>query len=172
MWLVVVGGAGLVQGLHWGPGLDDAVLGEVARAAQQLWTSDERLAGGEGVPAAHRRELCAMLNAALRADDPALLAAALPLIRAIDSLRVVYGVRPEARLRFPPVYRSFRGGGLPDAQRGFFAVRVEYRVPGSLATSFDREARHPPGPPALTPADPPPDGVAMAAFGRGRHQLG
>ena len=138
------------QVLQEGAGLDDALLGAVARVAQRLWTSDERLCG-EGVPAAHSREFCAMLNAALRADDAALLAAALPLIRAINSLCVVRGARPEARLRFPPAHCCFRGGGLPDAHRGFFAAGVAYRVPGFLATSFDRDVRPPPPAPPSPP---------------------
>ena len=115
------------------------------RSAQRLWTSDQRH-GGDGVPPAHRREFCALLNAALRADDAALLAAAMPLIRAINSLCVVRGARPEARLRFPPAACCLRGGGLPDAHRAFFAPGVKYRVPGYLATSFHREVRLPPTP--------------------------
>ena len=114
--------------------------------AQRLWTSDQCY-GGDSVPPAHRREFCSLLNAALRADDPALLAAAMSIILAINSLCVVRGVRPESRLRFPPESCCFRGGGLPDAHRGFFAPGVKYRVPGYLATSFLREAP----PPPLTP---------------------
>ena len=112
------------------------------RSAQRLWTSDQRH-GGDGVPPAHRREFCALLNAALRADDAALLAAAMPLIRAINSLCVVRGARPDARLRFPPDGRCFRGGGLPEEHLAFFAPGVQFRVAGYLATSFDREARLP-----------------------------
>ena len=118
-------------------------LGAVPRVAQRLWTSAQRLCG-EGVPAAQRREFCSLLNAAVRGDDAGLLAAAMPLIRAINSLCVIRGARPEARLRFPPAHCCFRGGGLPDAHRGFFAPGVKYRVPGYLATSFDREVRTPP----------------------------
>ncbi len=124
-------------------------LDAVPRVAQRLWTSGQRL-GGEGVPPAQQREFCSLLNAALRDDDPVLLAAALPLTRAINSLCVMRGARPEGALRFPPAHRCFRGGGLPDAHRGFFAPGVKYRVPGYLATSFDREARPPPTPPSPT----------------------
>ncbi len=108
--------------------------------AQRLWTSDQQF-GGEGVPPAHRLEFCSMLNTALRCDDAALLAAAMPLIRAINSLCVFRGARPDALLRFPPADCSFRGGGLPDVHHGFFVPGVKYRVPGFLATSFDLEAR-------------------------------
>ena len=126
----------------------EEVLGKVPCMAQRLWTSDQRH-GGEGVPAAHRREFCSLLNAALRGDDPALLAAAMPLIRAINSLCVVRGARPEARLRFPPAACCLRGGGLPDAHLAFFEPELKFRVPGYLATSFDREA--PFSPPTPTP---------------------
>jgi hypothetical protein len=121
-------------------GLNDALTGEVPRLAQRLWTSDKRF-GGAGVPPALQREFCSLINAVLRGDDPALLCAAMPLIRAINSLCVVRGARPEKLLRFPHEHRCFRGGGLPDEHRGFFVSGVKYRVPGFLATSFDREAR-------------------------------
>ncbi len=118
------------------------VLGNVPCVAQRLWTSDQHYCG-EGVSPEHRREFCSLLNAALRDDDPALLAAAMPLIRAINSLCVVRGARDEARLRFPPAGCCFRGGGLPEAHLGFFAPGRKYRSPGYLATSFDRKATLP-----------------------------
>ena len=109
--------------------------------AQRLWTSDQRFSG-PGVPAKHQREFCSLLNAALRRDDGKLLAEAMPLIRVINKLCVVRGERPEALLRIPPGNRSFRGAGIPDAHLGFYVPGVKYRVPGYLATSFKREARH------------------------------
>ena len=151
--------------LQGGRGLDDALLGDVPRVAQRLWTSDERLCG-EGVPPALAREFCALLNAALRDDDAERLAAARPLVWAINRLCVVRGARPEGALRFPPAHCSFRGGGLPDALRGFFAPGVKYRVPGFLATSFDREARPPAPAPLPGPCAPPvpvPDSTARCA---------
>ncbi len=122
-------------------GLNDAVLGDVPRVAQRLWTSDQRFSG-PGVPPEHQREFCSLLNAALRRDDGELLAAAMPLIRAINALCVVRGARPMDLLRFPPENRTFRGAGIPDAHLGFYVPGVKYRVPGYLATSFNREARH------------------------------
>jgi hypothetical protein len=139
-WWVGAGSVLVLWG--WGQVLEAAaedLLSGVARVAQRLWTSDARY-GGEGVAAADRRELCSLLNAALRADDPELLAAAMPLIRAINALCVVRGARDEARLRFPPAGCCLRGGGLPDAHRSFFVPGRKYRIPGFLATSFDREA--------------------------------
>ena len=120
-------------------GLEEA-LGEVPRLVQRLWTSAQLLGKGDaGVPAAARCELCSVLNAAIRDDHPAALAAAAPLVRAINSLCVVRGARKEGEARFPPGGVCFRGGGLPDQHRGFFAAGRKYRVPGFLATSFDQE---------------------------------
>jgi hypothetical protein len=145
--------------------LEDA-LADMPRMGQRLWTSDQRYCG-EGVPRAHQLELCSLLNAALRDDEAAPLEAAMPLIRAINSLCVVRGARPDALLRFPPADCCFRGGGLPDAHRGFFVPGRKYRVAGFLATSFDRQA-----PPTHTPRTrtrtrtPRPAQAAVRAFGR------
>jgi hypothetical protein len=65
----------------------------------------------------------------------------MPLIRGINSLCVVRGARPPALVRFPPAHCSFRGGSLPDDRRSFFALGRKFRVPGFLATSFEREVR-------------------------------
>ena len=78
----------------------------------------------------------------------------MPLIRAINTLCIVRGARDEARLRFPPAGVCLRGGGLPDAHLGFFAPGRQFRVPGYLATSFDREAR--PSPSSARPRHAPP----------------
>ncbi len=121
-------------------GLEEA-LGDVPRLAQRLWTSDATLDPSPGTGAVAARELCSLVNAALRYDDEELLRAALPLIRAINSLCVVRGARPERFVRHPPEHRCYRGGGLPGAHRAFFAPNQSYRVPGFLATSFDREVR-------------------------------
>jgi hypothetical protein len=116
-------------------GLEEA-LDDVPRLAQRLWTSDETLLGGGGA-----RELCELLNAALRGDDPELLCTALPLVRAINSLCVVRGARPEPLVRQPSDGLCYRGGGLPDSHLSFFKPGVKYRVPGFLATSFQRAVR-------------------------------
>ena len=114
------------------------VLAGVAGLAQRLWTSDQLLSC-DCVPLAHRSEFCTMLNAALRDDDPMLLAAAMPLIRAINSICVARSALSAASLRLPPAHCCFRGGGLPDAHCSFFVPGRKYRVPGFLATSFSRE---------------------------------
>jgi hypothetical protein len=117
-----------------------ASLEEVARVAQHVWSSGQRL---KDVPAPYALELCSLLNQAIRLDDPALLAAAMPLIRSINSLCVVRGARPDRLLRFPSEGRSFRGTGVPEQFLGFFQPGTAFRVPGFLATSFDEKVGGP-----------------------------
>jgi hypothetical protein len=126
--------------LRPGAGLEDALgqLGDVARLAQRLWTTDLRL---EGVPEPAAREFCALLNAALRDDDPARLRAAMPLIRAINTLCVLRRAPPDGGPLYPPDGACYRGGGLPADRAGFFVAGRAYRVPGFLASSFRREVR-------------------------------
>jgi hypothetical protein len=122
------------------------VLGNVACVVQRLWTSDQHYCG-EGVPPVHRRGFCFLLNAALRDDDHALLAAAMPLLRAINSLSVVRGARPDAHLRFPPAGCCFRGGGLPDEHLGFFVPQVPLaRLPRHLLRPRGNTSPHSPAP--------------------------
>lgn len=111
------------------------LLEDVARVAQHIWSSGQRLK----VPAPHDLELCSILNKAIRLDDPDLLAAAMPLIRSINSLCVVRGARPDNLLRFPSEGRSFRGTGVPEQYLGFFKPGLAFRVPGFLATSFEEK---------------------------------
>jgi hypothetical protein len=122
-------------------GLCDA-LGDVARLAQRIWSSDQKLIGAAGC----ELEVCSLLNAAIRADNESLLRAAMPLIRAINSLCVIRGARPDRLLRFPPEHRCFRGGALPDSWLTFFQAGVKYRVPGFLASSFERTVCFAPAP--------------------------
>jgi hypothetical protein len=117
-----------------------ASLEEVARVAQHVWSSSQRL---KNVPALHALEFCSILNKAIRLDDPGLLAAAMPLIRSINSLCVVRGARPDSLLRFPSEGRSFRGTSVPEQVLEFFQPRVAFRVPGFLATSFDEKVAGP-----------------------------
>ncbi len=123
-------------------GLEEA-LEDVPRLAQRLWISDETLQGeGDGIPLGQgNHELCELLNATIRDDDSELLIAALPLMRAINSLCVVRGARPEPLVRQPSDGLCYRGGGLPDAHLSFFKTGLKYRVPGFLATSFQRVVR-------------------------------
>ena len=67
LWRLCVRAQTTHQVLRTSAGLDEA-LGDVPRVAQRVWTSDQLFC-----PC--RREFCSMLNTAIRADDPALLAA-------------------------------------------------------------------------------------------------
>jgi hypothetical protein len=126
-----------VDVLQPGEGLNDA-LSDVARLAQRIWSSDLK---PTGVHPSFELEICSLLNAAIRADDKDLLQAAMPLIRAINSLCVIRGARPDRLLRFPPEHQCFRGGALPDEWLGFYQTGVKYRVPGFLASSFEMSVR-------------------------------
>ena len=119
-----------------GAGLEEA-LGDVARLAQRLWTTDQRLQGVAG--GAEGWELCWVLNDVIRSDDALTLQAAMPLVRAINTLCVVRGALPDELLSFPPDHACYRGAGLPVQKQEFFSVGQKYRVPGFLATSFKRE---------------------------------
>ena len=115
---------------------------EAGPAAELLWTSALKF---EGLPPAHCRELCSLLNAALRGDDALLMPVTAGLTHAINDALCVGGPRVGlARAQFPrgdaehPPGTTFRGGGFDDRHRGFFVAGRKYRVPGFLATSFDR----------------------------------
>ncbi len=108
----------------------------MSRLGQRIWSSDLKL---RDVQPSFELEICSILNDALRSDDKDLLEAAMPLIRAINSLCVFRGARPDQQLRFPPESKCFRGGGMPNQWLGFFQVDLKYRVPGFLATSFNRQ---------------------------------
>ncbi len=123
------------ESLQPGAGLDDA-LGDVSRLGQRLWSSDLKL---QDVEPDFELELCSILNDVIRLDDKGLLEAAMPLIRAINSLCVVRGARPDKELRFPRESKCFRGGGMPNKWLEFFEIGLKYRVPGFLATSFNRQ---------------------------------
>jgi len=111
----------------------EEALGEVAKTAQRIWTTDEKMPAGPG------REFCSVLNEAIRSDDKELMAAAMPIIRAINTLCVIRGVRSELQLKYPRDGVCYRGGGLGSAALPFFKVGTVYRVPGFLATSFSRD---------------------------------
>jgi len=110
------------------------MLTEVASGAQRLWTSGKRLGGA--------KEMCSMLNEAIRMDDAGLLEHAVCLVIAINQLCVVRGVRDDTQLRFPKDGVCFRGGALPDEHRAFFTRGRQYRVPGFLATSFSEDVAY------------------------------
>jgi serine/threonine protein kinase len=98
----------------------------VPQAVQRMWTSYRQLRG---------REFCAILNEAVRDDDPARVKPAAALTRAINELCVTPGGQ-QPQPPFPPEFRCVRGGGFDNRYRDFFAPGREFRQPAFLATSF------------------------------------
>ena len=97
-----------------------------------MWTSASRL---DGVPDAHKLELCSIINAAIRSDLPSLTPHAAVVSHGLNTLCVVRAV-PTEELSFPEGGRCFCGGGFDESHRPFFTKGKKYRVPGFLATSF------------------------------------
>jgi hypothetical protein len=115
-------------------------LGNAGVTAELLWTSDLKL---EGLGDEHNKELCSLLNAAIRSDDARLMPSAAGLARSISTLCVVRSAGA-GRADFPADGVIFRGTGFDDRYRAFFDSEPnrKYRVPGFLATSFsERIAR-------------------------------
>ena len=106
--------------------------------AELLWTSNLRF---EGVAEQHSRELCSLINAAIRDDHPDLAAPTARVVRSINTLCIVRGLDAGALagLRFPPGGRTLRGTGFDNQYKDFFTVGKSYRVPGFLATSFSED---------------------------------
>ena len=110
------------------------VMGEVGATAELLWTSALRFDG----MGTHTKELCSLLNAAIRDDHPDLAVAVVAMVSAVNTLCVVRRTDAPAR-RFPTGGITYRGAGFGDDPqlKDFFTEGKHYRVPGFLATSFD-----------------------------------
>ena len=113
-------------------------FGEAGPTATLLWTSAKKFGGA---PELHWKELCSLINAALRDDKPELAAVTAGVARAIKTTLCVVRNTPLVGLRFPAGGRTYRGGKFSDALRPFFEVGKSYRVPGFLATSFSKAWR-------------------------------
>lgn len=104
---------------------------EIAKVAQRMWTSAQTLADTE-------KELCSILNHALREDEPPdVIQAVAELSRSINEL-CVQGAAASAVVH-PPNNVCYRGGGFDDRHRGFFVQGKVYRQPAYLATSFSQQ---------------------------------
>ena len=108
------------------------------------------------------KELCSILNTAIREDDPTVIMHAVVLSIAINKRRVgdrgakpglFSGIRPK---EYPQKiaknhmghgrtaagswwHGSWRGGGFRDEFQSFYKPGVKYRVPGVLATALSRD---------------------------------
>ena len=95
-------------------------------------------------------ELCSILQAAIREDDPTNIAFAVIFARAININRVNRDKKIPLFAPYPPTLKaddvaiagsgcaSWRGGGFRDEYKEFFTVSKKYRVPGFLATSLKK----------------------------------
>ena len=118
---------------------DVDVVGKLGPTATLLWTSASKLLG---VPTAHSKELCSLVNSALRDDIEAAMPSLAIIVHGINTLCVVRRKGLGAgELPFPPAPHccTYRGGGFDDRFKGFFTVGKKYRVPGFLATSFSEK---------------------------------
>jgi serine/threonine protein kinase len=118
---------------------DADAMGRATNVAELLWSSDIVF---EDAPEPHNKELCSLINAAIRDDHPDLAATTAKVVRCINTLCVVRGQAAPA-LEFPsgPPRSSFhartlRGSSFDDTHLDFFTVGKQYRVPGFVATSF------------------------------------
>jgi len=104
---------------------------DLMHVAVRLWTSAETL----GAPP---RELCAMLNEAIRTDAEATIGHVAMLCHAINAFCVTRRAGG-APVRFPSDNRTYRGSAVPRAPRAFFTHGTQYRAPMLLATSFEED---------------------------------
>eukprot|EP00667_Euglena_gracilis_P004268 EG_transcript_4291 len=101
----------------------EELLSDIESAAGRIWTSPKRM---------QDREFCFILNEVIRNDIEKLMPYVATITRAINLLLV------NARLSGGICGVVYRGGGLPNEHRDFFAPQQTYRVPMFLATSVDR----------------------------------
>jgi len=102
-----------------------AIVNDVPKVSAFLWTSGLQIGG---------KELCSILNYAIRADSPSLLEHALVFCRGINALCVTRDSTP-FDIYWPPENVTYRGGGLPVEHQQFYTVGKKYRAPMFLASS-------------------------------------
>ena len=101
----------------------------IPQAAQRMWTSPLRL---------RKKELCSILNYAVRMDSKEMVKPLATLTRAINLLCVTVGKSSE-RTNVPTTNLCFRGGGFDERHRDFFKENTKFRQPAYLATSFSKD---------------------------------
>jgi hypothetical protein len=103
---------------------------QVMYVAVRLWTSAHTLGG---------RELCSVLNEAIRNDEPDAINHAAIIAHAMNAFCVTRRALGTASVRWPPNNRSYRGGAMPRDLRGFFEPGKRYRANMFVATSFEKD---------------------------------
>jgi len=112
-------------------------MSDVGGFAQRLWSST--------TPGPRSRELCTMINDALRLDEPEMMTYVAIFARTLNAGLVTRRNLPT--VPWPPtrendgVTATFRGAILPVMFLAFYLAMkgCKYRVPGFLATSFSQE---------------------------------
>merc|ERR1711904_548941 len=97
--------------------------------AVRLWTSAHTLRG---------RELCSVLNEAIRNDKPDVIIHAAVITHAINAFCVTRRGSGAGIVRWPPTNRTYRGGAMPRDLRSFFEPGKRYRANMFVATSFKK----------------------------------
>lgn len=103
--------------------------GDVAAAAEYVWTSGKTLLGVE---------FCAILNAAIRADRADEMVHAAMFTRAINQRRIQRVANVLEKSQYPLDGKLWRGTSFDDTHRSFFRKNVKYRAPGFVASSLSR----------------------------------
>ena len=124
-------------------GPQNTLLAKVGATAELLWTSNTTFAGMGDLD----KELCSLLNQAIREDHAELASSTVAMARSLNALCVLAGgvkrggsheVTTSTLAIFPSGGITWRGTGFDDSLRSFFTEGKEYRVPGFLATSFSK----------------------------------
>lgn len=111
-----------------------AFVDEVDALAEFLWTSPK-----EGML---KMEFCSLLNLVIRQDQEKEIQSAVIIVRAINTRRVKReNIAKVLEMRFPADGLLYRGTGFRNGHKNFFDRNLgkQYRIPGFLATSSDRE---------------------------------
>jgi len=103
-----------------------ALVNDVPKVSAFLWTSGLQIGG---------KELCSILNHAIRTDSPSLLEHALVFCRGINALCVTRAIPYALDVYWPQEHITYRGGGLPPEHQQFYTVGKKYRAPMFLASS-------------------------------------
>ena len=102
----------------------------IPQAVQRMWTSPLRL---------RNKELCSILNFAVRADSNDMVRPLAMLTRAINLLCVTAGKADKMKKDLPDTHLIFRGGGFDERHRDFYTANKKFRQPAYLATSFSKD---------------------------------
>jgi len=113
--------------------IKDIDSSQVRLAGAYIWTTAVTLSDGK-----RNRELCSYINEALRSDTSPMIDKVVPIVRMINEL-IVTVARGGEISKWPSGDKTYRGIGLPEAERSWFTEGKIYRVPMFLATSFQQD---------------------------------